>query len=96
MEGTQILKRFENIQRNSINTDSLTVSNFLNETYSFVPSQTIISNSFNELINSQINKSENENENEYIQIDIWTNGELSPRQALLNAFRKLRNYHKIL
>nr|UIB38776.1 hypothetical protein [Trentepohlia sp. YN1242] len=28
-------------------------------------------------------------QNEYIQIDIWTNGSLSPRQSLLNAFKKL-------
>ena len=27
--------------------------------------------------------------NEYIQIDIWTNGSISPRQSLLNAFKKL-------
>ena len=89
IENTQTIKRFEDIQRDSVNTDSLTVSNFLNGTYSFVPSKTIILSSFNELVNSQINKFETENENEYIQIDIWTNGELSPRQALLNAFRKL-------
>ena len=31
----------------------------------------------------------NELHNEYIQIDIWTNGSLSPRQSLLNAFKKL-------
>lgn len=30
-----------------------------------------------------------ENDKEYILIDIWTNGELSPRKALLNAFKKL-------
>ncbi len=29
------------------------------------------------------------NQNEYIQIDIWTNGSLSPRKSLLNAFKKL-------
>ena len=81
--------KFENIQRDSFTIDSLTVSNFLNGTYSFVPSKNIIINSFNEFINSQINNSQTKNENEYIQIDIWTNGELSPRQALLNAFRKL-------
>lgn len=28
-------------------------------------------------------------QNEYIQIDIWTNGSLSPWQSLLNAFKKL-------
>ena len=31
----------------------------------------------------------NDLESEYVQIDIWTNGSLSPRQSLLNAFKKL-------
>ena len=38
---------------------------------------------------NRINSTENDIKNEYIQIDIWTNGSISPRQSLVNAFQKL-------
>ena len=41
------------------------------------------------LTDFQTSQFKREEEKEYIQIDIWTNGSLSPRQALLDAFKKL-------
>ena len=38
---------------------------------------------------NQINPIENNIQNEYIQMDIWTDGSISPRQSLVNAFQKL-------
>ena len=38
---------------------------------------------------NQISQSINDKKVEYIHIDIWTNGSISPRQSIMNGFKKL-------